>query len=286
MYKLFIICIFISSCSETRDQSKNQSVEAEESFIMRDIKYGNDSLHTLDMYIPPKSKNNHILIIYIHGGGWYAGNKREAIHWADYFQNKGYAVASIDYRLTKMPEKNFHPTQMSDIDKALRFLVSKSDNYNFDSTKIIIMGFSAGAHLALMYGYKYDSSKRIKAAISLCGILDLTDQQLLNADLGDMSGSKMVSLFIGDTTMNIPKRQAASPVFNLDEHSPPTCFVHGKSDDIVPFQQSVKATNVLKKYNISTAIDLLENTNHNLLSIDLSANFYKVDSFIKAIINK
>ncbi len=286
MYKLFIICIFISSCSETKDQSTNQRVEGEESFIMRDIKYGTDSLHTLDMYFPSPLKNNHILIIYIHGGGWYSGNKREASHWADYFQNKGYTVGSIDYRLTNMPEKNFHPTQMSDIDNALRFLVSKSSNYNFDSTKIIIMGFSAGAHLAMMYGYKYDSNKIIKAAISLCGIIDLTDQQLLNADLGDIGGSKMVSLFIGDTPLNIPKRQAASPVFNIDEYSPPTYFVHGKNDDIVPFQQSVKATEVLKKYDISTAIDLLENTNHNLLSINLSSSFNKIDSFIKAIINK
>ncbi len=92
------------------------------------------------------------------------------------------------------------------------------------------MGASAGGHLALLYAYKYNTDMKIKLGISLCSIIDLTDETLLHADLGEMNGGTMVSWYIGNTvTKEFEKCKIASPLFNISKTSVPTFLYMAKN---------------------------------------------------------
>ena len=250
--------------------------------LFQNISYGLNNNQKLDIYFPDSSNKNSRTIIYVHGGAWCAGDKTEAVHWANYFQKLGYTFICINYRLTHTKENNIHPAQIQDIDTALHFILSKSSEWEIQKDNVIIMGASAGGHLALLYAYKYNKDKKIKLAISLCSILDLTDKKLLTADLGDMNGGTMISWYIGDT---IPHKfqqwRNASPLYNISQTTVPTFFVHGKADEIIPYQQSVKAYRLLQDYNIPSQLSLLDNVDHDLLGVNLAREFNKVDIFIK-----
>lgn len=144
------------------------------------------------------------------------------------------------------------------------------------------MGASAGAHLALLYAYRYNTDKKVKLAVSLCGISDLTDEKMLNADLGNINGGTMTTWYMGDTiTNNLSRWKNASPLFQISKESVPTYLIHGKEDEIIPHQQSVKVHTRLQEYKIPAELRLLPRVTHDLLSIDLSSEFNSIHQFIE-----
>ncbi len=285
--KVFYIAFFYFGCNSADNKSAEKNILADNlsqrnTRLIQNVAYGLDSSQQLDIYFPDSSIKNKKTIIYVHGGAWYAGDKTEATHWAKYFQDKGYTFVCINYRLTHTLENNIHPAQIHDIDTAINFILSKSMEWEIQKDKFIIMGASAGGHLALLYAYRYNVDKKIKLAISLCSILDLTDKQLLKADLGDMNGGTMVSWFIGDTiTKKFEQWKSASPLFNILTMTVPTFFIHGKKDEIIPYEQSVKAYKLFQDFKIPSQLSLLDSVDHDLLSINLNAEFIKVDTFIR-----
>ncbi len=97
----------------------------------------------LDIY-KPSSNNNPYLIVWVHGGAWHSGSKESP---PLSFVGSGYALASVDYRLSV--EAKF-PAQIHDIKAAIRYLRANAAKYGYRSDKIIIAGSSAGAHLAAL----------------------------------------------------------------------------------------------------------------------------------------
>lgn len=286
--KVFYILCFCLSCTTPGYKSQDKNILGgnelqKNAGLIQNVSYGPDSSHLLDIYFPDSAATNNHTIVYIHGGAWYAGDKTEATHWAKYFQNKGYTFICINYRLTHTSQNNIHPAQIHDINDAVNFMISKSAEWKIQKDKLIIMGASAGGHLALLYAYKYNGDKKIKLAISLCGILNLADSVLLKADLGDINGGTMVSWYMGDTITNkFEQWKSASPLFNISPTAVPTFFIHGKRDDIIPFEQSVAAYKNFQHLKIPSRLILLDSADHDLLSIDLSEEFNKVDEFIKS----
>ncbi|HTE40410.1 MAG TPA: alpha/beta hydrolase, partial [Steroidobacteraceae bacterium] len=108
---------------------------------------------TLDLYLPKASKPVPLLI-FVHGGGWAGGSARSAevigenfpAMFAE-FSSKGYAVASLNYRLSS--EAKF-PSQIQDLNAAIRFLKSKAQTYGIDAERIVVWGASAGAHITML----------------------------------------------------------------------------------------------------------------------------------------
>ena len=102
----------------------------------------------LDYYIDPSSKQPTPLVINIHGGGWNHGVKEGQGGFSSFFK-AGFAVANIEYRLTPQAKA---PAAIEDTRCALIYLISNAKKLNIDVKKIVIMGGSAGGHLALMAG--------------------------------------------------------------------------------------------------------------------------------------
>ena len=116
---------------------------------MAEMSYGRDPLQRLDLVAPAGNKRP-ALILFIHGGGWSIGDKRHAIGAkASHFVGKGYAFASVNYRL--VPQATVEQ-QAADVASAIAKLRSYAMGSNYDGERIVLMGHSAGAHLAALVG--------------------------------------------------------------------------------------------------------------------------------------
>ena len=102
----------------------------------------------MDLYFPPKEKGPSPVVINIHGGGWNKGVKESQTGFSTFFK-AGFAVANIEYRLTSQATA---PAAIEDTRCALIYLIKNARELNIDVNKIVIMGGSAGGHLALMGG--------------------------------------------------------------------------------------------------------------------------------------
>jgi arylformamidase len=113
------------------------------------LSYGTDRLQAIDYWAAPA--RDAPLVVFVHGGGWKRGDKRmmagsdKLAHW----HARGYAVASINYRL--VPEATVEQ-QAADVAQAVAHLKARSDRLGFDPQRIALVGHSAGAHLVALVG--------------------------------------------------------------------------------------------------------------------------------------
>ena len=116
--------------------------------ISRDIPYTQpkNERQTLDVYAPAAGQNNPV-ILWIHGGGWKKGDKTGVQRKPRAFVEQGYVFVSTNYRF--VPQVTIKEV-MGDIAKAIRWAHDHASEYGGDPNSIIVMGHSAGAHLAAL----------------------------------------------------------------------------------------------------------------------------------------
>jgi len=114
--------------------------------FIQNIAYGHHTRHKMDVYLPKNSKNAPVIFM-VHGGAWFMGDKaghgvveNKVKHWV----SKGFILISVNYRL--LPEAG-PLKQVKDVAKALAFAQKKVARWGGNSSKFILMGHSAGAHL-------------------------------------------------------------------------------------------------------------------------------------------
>ena len=116
---------------------------------LRDLPYveNGHERQKLDLYLPEKATGPLPVVVWIHGGGWQAGNKDHCR--ALPFVSKGFAAASINYRLSQHAK---FPAQIDDCKAAIRWLRAHASQYQLDPNHIGVWGESAGGHLVALLG--------------------------------------------------------------------------------------------------------------------------------------
>ncbi|MDI9364122.1 MAG: alpha/beta hydrolase [Flavobacterium sp.] len=201
-----------------------------------------------DIYYNPTAARPTPVVFNIHGGGWNHGVKEGQGGFAAFFK-MGFAVANIEYRLTGQAKA---PAAVEDVRAAILYVVQHAKELNIDPNKIIVMGGSAGGHLALMAGllqndnrfdgaYKHVKGYTIAAIIDKYGITDVWDWAY-----GPNIRSKSATNWLGDKAKDEAFAKSVSPIYYVKKTSPPTFIVHGDADPTVPYQQSV---DLKKKYD-------------------------------------
>lgn len=193
-----------------------------------------------DLYINLKSEKPTPIIINIHGGGWNKGVKESQSGFNSFFK-RGFAVANMEYRLSQQATA---PAAVEDTRCLLIYLTENAKKLNIDANKIVIMGGSAGGHLALMGGLlgndsRFDSNCPTTQTIKIAAIIDkygITD--LYDWSYGKQK-SKSALQWLGDKSKDNEFIKSVSPINYITKNSPPIFIVHGDSDPIVPYQQSV-----------------------------------------------
>jgi acetyl esterase/lipase len=272
------------SCSNSmQDTSKNVSR------TFKNVPYGTDSGQTFNIIMPERKDNVHA-IVYIHGGFYYSGNKLwYPLFLTDFSENN--IFVTMDYRLIGV-NKDIHMDEMiDDVDSALAKIIDLAAENGYTIDDFILVGHSAGAHISLLYGYKYfqeNNNRQIKisAVVSLAGPTDYTDDagwsslqyygETMEKRLSTLSwlGTELtgheITLTQSDWTKqdNWPEyenyAQKISPIMyiNADEKIPPTLLVHGRDDKIVPYSNSSKLNMALDGTSIP----------HKLITVTGSGN--------------
>lgn len=203
--------------------------------------YGSEPAQKMDVYLPAnRSTATTKVMIMIHGGGWTSGDKVDFASVMDTLKKRlpGYAIFNINYRLSANPY-NLFPTQEMDVKAAVEYIYSKAGEYKI-SDKYVLLGASAGAHLAMLQGYKYNTPVKARAVVSFFGPSDLTD--MYNNPVG---GNPLFSLVVAGAVGATPAQNAAlytssSPVnFITNSSAMPTILLHGGMDPLVSPTQSV-----------------------------------------------
>jgi acetyl esterase/lipase len=207
-----------------------------------------------DLYLPPKTNKPTPVVINTHGGGWKNGVKESQGGFSGFFK-AGFAIANIEYRLTGQATA---PAAVEDARCALIYLIKNAAALNIDVNKIVLMGGSAGGHLALMAGllgndHRFDTNCpgveniKVAAIVDKYGITDVWDWAY-----GPKLTSKSATQWLGDKAKDEAFVKSVSPIYYVTKNSPPVFIVHGDADPTVPYQQSVDLHKKLLEAGVKT----------------------------------
>ena len=236
-----------------------------------DIEYAKVGETSLKLDLHRPQGENPPLIVYVHGGGWRAGSK-EDVPIADLY-DKGFAIASVDYRLSTQA---VFPAQVHDIKAAIRFLRANADVFHLNTTKIAIIGSSAGGHLAALVGVSngnpdlegkvgehLDQSSDVQTIVSYYGASNLETILSQSTPKGRDFRIPALKLLLGDTPDKKPElARLASPVTHLDKHDPPLLLIHGDADPQMPPQQSQELAKAYESLGLPVTLILLPGSLH------------------------
>ncbi|NJX16471.1 alpha/beta hydrolase [Tamlana crocina] len=218
----------------------------------------------MDIYANLSATQPTPVVLNIHGGGWNHGEKESQTGFGSFFKN-GFAVANVEYRLANVAKA---PAAIEDIRCAFIYLFKHAEELNIDTDKVVLMGSSAGGHLALMAGLlennrMFDANcKAYEGEIKVAAIID----KFGPTDLTMATQNKTVIRWVGHQVSNNRFMRAISPVFQVSEDSPPVFIVHGDKDPIVPYSQSKLLYNKLKDYGVKVKLVTVENGKHGRFS--------------------
>lgn len=245
--------------------------------VLRDIEYvpNGHERQRLDLYLPRQADSDdqvsrsRPLIVWVHGGAWRAGSKNRCP--AIRFVGEGYAVASINYRLS---QHAIFPAQIQDCKAAIRWLRAHAAEYGFDPGRFGVWGSSAGGHLVALLGTaggveEFDVgpnagvSSRVQAVCDFFGPTDFTKMSSfwtkMNHDAPDSPESRLIG---GPVQENKDKAQKANPILYVTREDPPFLIVHGDEDPLVPHNQSEILYDALKKMGIDVTLYTVRGGGH------------------------
>ena len=228
---------------EVKAQNQNPDIDV---IVNKDIAYkksvraSNDTITlALDIYSrKATSPGKHPAIIFVHGGGFWEGDKRNDVYikMATAFAVHGYIAFSVNYRLKKKdaPYSNLVlDTCISDVMAAVRWIYQNSERLGIDTSKIFVCGDSAGGGIVVNLSYNPAYHYHFAGCIDLWG--------------------------------GLPGRQSwDTPVFSapFTRHIPPTCMIHGTNDQVVPYATSRQLANALTAEGIYNELHPLINADH------------------------
>ncbi len=240
--------------------------------VIRNVEYkklGGMSL-LMNIYIYGNSREPLPLILYLHGGGWLT-NSRINCPRALELLTSGYAVASINYRLTNIAP---FPAQLEDCKEAVRFLRANGKNFGLLAERIGAMGVSAGGHLASLLGTtaatkEFDGgenpgvSSSIEAVCNFYGPSSITELGRFAEKKGNESLKQVVEKLIGGPLGRKKKTaEKASPLNYVNTNAAPFLIIHGDSDSVVDVSQSEMLHKALLEAGVESHLHIVKGGIH------------------------
>ncbi len=230
----------------------------------------------LDVYVPRESAAPNPTLIYIHGGGWVGGSKETSWLQLVPYLEAGWSVVNVEYRLARV---SLAPAAVEDCRCALRWVIRSAKQYNFDTTKLVVTGHSAGGHLSLTTGMLPSSAGldrecpgseelKVAAIVNWFGISDVVDL---------LDGTNMKEYAVAWLS-SMPNREEVarrvSPLTYVRAELPPIITIHGDADPVVPYTHAVRLQEALNKAGVPNQLVTIPGGKHGGFSHDQTVRAY------------
>ncbi len=231
--------------------------------LLKSVKYATADGKDLYMDVSKPSfvKGNNKLkpVILVHGGGFVSGTRNQEPAWTKFFNDRGYIVFDVDYRLAN---KNY-PTwnkAAADIASAIVWMGDHASVYNLDMDKLIIAGSSAGGALALQVAYGIHQPCLVVAVYPAADISALWKE---NSGFYGITSRAMCEEYIGGSPQQFPAAYAAVDVSNkLSAQYPATLLIVGEEDHLIPFKLQKDFADKINRAGITNEFVALPFTDH------------------------
>ncbi|MBI5766777.1 MAG: alpha/beta hydrolase [Verrucomicrobia bacterium] len=266
--------LFATLASIAFPQTKGAPPVPPDVTAQRDLVYveNGHARQKLDLYLPKNPATKPLpVIIWVHGGGWQAGSKDNVLPLRFGFVGRGYAIASVGYRLTDAAP---FPAQIQDVKAAVRWLRAHAKQYGLDQERFAAWGSSAGGHLVAMLGTAGDvkrfdvgayleQSSRVQAVVDFYGPSDFAAFVATPGYTSHAAPMSPESKLIGGTVADHPDQaRAASPVTYATKDDPPFLILHGSADPTVAPNQSERMHQALRAVGVESTLHLLPGAKH------------------------
>ena len=244
------------------------SVIADEPQARRGVAYAGtkNERQTLDLYGSFHGPN-HPVVIWIHGGGWQTGDKKDVGHKPQAFYDKGFVFVSVNYRL--LPEVKIK--QMAeDVAKAIRWVHDHAKDFGGDPDTMIVMGHSAGAQLAALVctDDRYLKAEGLPLSIIKGCVPVDGDTYDVPMQIDTVKGKRAAGYIVkfGDEKM----QKELSPVTHVakGKNIPPFLILH-VADHPETRAQSQRLVKALQEAGVPARADPAEGKNHSTINNDL-----------------
>ena len=272
---LLVVLFVLASCN---DNSKTTTIEEEPYQIYSNLSYGEYDRNVLDFYLPKDVKGDSI-ILFIHGGAWISGDKSFYKDYMEKLAIAGIPSFSINYRYiaqdTKMTDL------LDDIDHAVGYIKSYAKSeFDLELNQMALFGYSAGAHLSLLYGNKYKDTSPLspKFIVSMAGPVDLRLDSYYTSKLSyDLFSYMIGKEFDSESKATVEDDLLdVSPIKYIDSNSIPTIIVQGLKDTTVDPLNATMLKDKLDENAIPYEYITLPNSDHLLQNDkDILSNLLK-----------
>jgi len=261
-----------------------------EANITRDIEFArvDGKPLRLDLYLP-KDVANPPLVVFMHGGSWRAGKRADcAMTW---IVPKGFALASIDYRLS---QQAVFPAQIFDCKGAVRWLRANASKYGYDARRIAIAGASAGGHLAVLLGTSGgvkelegetgghpEKSSQVQAIVDFYGPTDFILRAQEQPEFTDKPTGQVFQLLGHGVKEREDRAKLASGAWHVTKDDPPLLAIHGTKDTRVRPNQTQRIHDAYQAMGLESSVHLVEGAGHGGKGFDTAEVQAAVTAFLE-----
>ncbi|MGU3373882.1 alpha/beta hydrolase [Chryseobacterium sp. M5A1_1a] len=224
------------------------------------LKYGEHKRQKMDVFLPKDYTEDSPVVLIVHGGAWTLGKKEHMIQIQKMlFENKIPSI-NMNYRLVSKKKNITYKQQLEDIGLAIERFNSVAEKAELQPNNYVLLGESAGGHLALLYGYQHPD--QIKKIISLSGPTDFYSPEYLNSFYSKYTSptfQKVVGTKFDRKNISQAFKEA-SPIANIT--NVPTLLFQGNNDFLVNYHQGQAMDSALTRMNVLHKFIFMEKTGH------------------------
>jgi acetyl esterase/lipase len=214
------------------------------------LRFGDDPRLRLDVYQPKDAGTGRPVVVFFYGGSWLRGDRSQYRFVGAALAERGFVAVLPDYRL--FPKARF-PAFVDDGAQAVAWVQQHAREFGGDPQRIVLMGHSAGAHMAAYLAFNHDYLKRAGGKPEgIAGLIGLSGPYVLRPN------SRVLHRIFGKPYTT----QDWQPVHFVDATSPPALLVHGEDDGVVSVEQTRELTAALKRHQVPVETEILAGRGH------------------------
>ena len=250
----------------------------------------------LDVYRPRVPGPPRPTLVFIHGGGWVAGAKEDAVLWLVPWLEAGWSAVNVEYRLARQAHA---PAAVEDVRCAMRWVFRYAQDHGFDPARIVVSGDSAGGHLALMAAMLPASAGLDRACtvpypagtnswaslpewtvtpaavVNWYGITDVEEM------LAGEGGRGYAVEWLGAQRDREALARSLSPLSHARAGVPPVITIHGDADTVVPYRHAARLHEALGKVGAAHQLVTVKGGAHGRFpSGDMAAAYAAIRAFL------